>query len=139
MEDLTRHNDEDLASLIVVLEEGVGEIQRQVHNAKQEMMRRLRDRGATEFPHPDITCKIAQASPTYDLSRLAFLKELLPPEIIEETFTAAHEEIIQVPDKWDMRKTKGWGKRYGDDVQDVLDSARIPGREYLVCKRKENT
>ena len=35
------------------------------------------------------------------------VKELLPPDVVAEAYTPAHEETIQVVDKWDERKLLG--------------------------------
>ena len=103
------------------------------------LRQRLLERGATEIPHPSLTVKLESRFGGYDLSRIQVLKELLPPDVIAEAYTPAHEETIQVPDKWDGRKLLGWPKRFGKEVAAVLEAAELPRAVRLVIQPKKTT
>jgi len=96
---------------------------------------RLDAAGALELPATDYRI-LAAPKVTYDQTRMTPLKELLPPEVLAEAFTPAHTVQEQVPDKWHMGKAKGWGKRFGAQVQAIIDHARLesPGK-VKVTKR----
>ena len=73
---------------------------------------------------------------TYDNGKLAALRELLPPEEIARAYTPAHEETRQVPESWDARVFRSWGK-YGKDVAAIIERATIPGAPRLSIKAKK--
>lgn len=93
------------------------------------LQQRLEARNATELPHPDLVVKLEYPSPTYDVGKLAALRELVPLELLLESgaWVPEHEEIIHVSEKYDARVFRTWGKKYGDDVARVIEGAKLPG------------
>lgn len=101
-----------------------------------ELVQRMQADGATAIPHDSLVCELKAPSPSYDLGKLNGLRELLPDNVILTALTPAHTEIVQVPDRWDARVFKGWGK-YGEAVAQVIKAALIPGPPRLQISRKE--
>ena len=97
--------------------------------AERALQARLEARGATELHPPFLEVKLQVPSPSYDISRLAQLREILPEDLLLEShaWTPAHEESVHVPDKWDARVFRSWGKKYGDDVAALIEAAKMPG------------
>ena len=93
-----------------------------------EIQRRMEERGARELPHPDLICALVPGKTEYDNSRLAKLREMLPPEVTALGFTPEHAETKTLPDKWDGRVVAGWGRKYGDDVAEVIEQAKVPSQ-----------
>ena len=109
-----------------------------LQSIEYELQKRLEQRNATELFHPDLSCKLVRPTPTYDLGMLASLRELLPPGVIDSAFTPAHDEVDHVPDQWDMRTCRSWGKKYGTNVAAVLERAEMPsGPTRLKITEKE--
>lgn len=95
--------------------------------AEMELIRRLEGSGAKEVFHPDLTCVLETPSPVYDISRLKMLGELLDPEVLKTVRVLEHEDIITVPEKWDGRVLRTLGHKYGHEVDDVIQGAKMPG------------
>jgi len=100
-----------------------------------EAERRMLERRATAIDHPTIECKL-EHKPTYDYGLLVALKEEVSDEILFTGYTPAHEEIITVPEKWDMRVVKTW-RKYGSNIGAILDMAIIFGQPKVVVKEKK--
>lgn len=66
-------------------------------------------------------------SVTYDASVLAGLREITDPVDLAGIYTPEHEEIRQVPERWDMSKGRQLGKHSGDHAA-IIENARIYGR-----------
>ena len=104
--------------------------QREVQDRmRQELVRRLEVRGARELPHPELVVKLEYPSPVYDVGKLAAMRELVQEEVLLETkaWTPAHPETIMVPEKYDARVFRSWGKKYGYEVAAVIEGAKLPG------------
>ena len=107
-------------------------LQEDLGHIEMELVRRMDAEGATQYPHPNYEVKLTRAK-TYDYGKLAALRELLPPEEISKAWTPAHQKLVDVPESWDFRVARTWG-RYGKDVQDVIERATIPGAPRLSIK-----
>ena len=101
-----------------------------------ELQQRMEEREAKAILWERGTCELKMPTPTIDPSRLTALHELLPPEVIAEGYMPAHEEMISVPDRWDMRKVNTWIK-FGREVAEVIEAAKLPGRGRLKITLKE--
>ena len=94
---------------------------------QMELQQRLEARGAAELPHPKLVVRLEYPSPSYDVGKLRRLGELLPPDVIATACTPEHEVVSVVPEKWDARVFRNFGKRYGLDVAAVIADAQMPG------------
>lgn len=106
-----------------------------IYACDQELLRRMRERGATELPLDGATVRLVRASPTYDLGLLTALKETLTAEWLNKVWTPAHEEMIQVAEKWNGTQLRS-AEKLGGEVAAVIQQARIPGRESIVVEAK---
>lgn len=93
------------------------------------LQQRLEARGATELPHPGLVVKLEYPSPSYDVGKLAALREHLPEELLIESkaWTPEHLETNLVPERYDARVFRTFGKKYGDAVAQIIESAKLPG------------
>ena len=128
--------DDDLLADFVAIDGGITMLGEQRQRIQQELERRMLEREATEILHPSIECRLEKGTPTWDYGKLAKLRELLPPEVIDTAWSAAHQETVDVPEKWNMVKAKTFAK-YGGEIADVIAKATIPGRSRLVVKKRE--
>ena len=128
-------SDDELLASYVVLESGITDLVGRRDRIQQELERRMTERGATELPHPTIECVLKYPTPTVDTNKLMALNELLAPMTIEEGFTPEHTEARLVPAKFDMTVVNTW-KKYGKEVADIIEGAKLPTRPRLVVKRK---
>ena len=96
---------------------------------------RMDDRGAKELPHAEFEVKMTEGTPSWDVSILAGLREITSPDDLEGSYFPAHEETVQVPEKWNMTKAKTLA-RFGDEHGSILERARLPGPSRLRIKRK---
>lgn len=129
MTEYTDMEDVDLASEIArrLQMEGISREIRQ--HQEHELQRRLEARGATVLPHPDLVVKLEYPSPTYDVGKLAALREHLPEELLLETraWTPEHVETVMVAEKYDARVFRGFGRKFGDEVAAIIEGAKLPG------------
>ena len=101
------------------------------------IQQRMEAAGATVLDHPTCDVILAEGHASWDYSKLASLRELLPPDQLAKCYTPQHPETIVVPEKWNMTRAKALG-RYGAHVKEVLAAARIPGRRLLRISAKPN-
>lgn len=91
--------------------------------------------GATALSHPDYEVRLA-SRPTYDYGKLAPLRELIPQAEIDKACIPEHKETVTVPEKWDMRTALTF-KKFGRDVEAILDGARVDGEPRISIKPKK--
>jgi hypothetical protein len=82
------------------------------------------------------TLSVELGPPLYDLPKLQGLGELLPPGVFEKGFAPAHEEVKQVPDKFDMRIVNSW-RSYGQHIVGIIELAELPGTRKFSIKHKK--
>ena len=102
---------------------------------EHELTRRLEADDATVLAHPTHTVAITPGKPTWDYSRLAALRELLPESEIAKAYTPAHEQLISVPERWDGTKLRTL-RKFGREVAEAIDRARLEARGRLSIKAK---
>ena len=100
-----------------------------VGHCEQELYRRMGDRGATAIPDNTYVCEL-KAQNTYIQEALTPLKEVLVEADLNSVLIAAHQETVDVPDKWNTVKILRLGRRQ-PEVRAILDQARIEGRPKL--------
>lgn len=89
----------------------------------------------TKALHPNVDCTLEKGTPIMDYSKLRALFEVLPEGLVRTAYTPAHEKTVQVPESWDMRIAKTFGK-YGKDAAAVLEAASTPGAPRLKIRVK---
>lgn len=99
---------------------------------EMEITGRLENRNATvmrgENKEVEISSKV-----DWDKSKLSQLREMFSPDELKDIYTPEHEEVVTVPEKWNMAKGRRLLK-YGSEVSSIIDSARIKGRNKITLK-----
>ena len=134
MTDLHNWDTKDLLDLWDGIEHQEATHRENRQRVEVELRRRMKAEGATAIPHERLTCELKAGSPDYDYGKLNRLRELLRDDVIQTAWTPAHLEMV--PDRWDARTFKTWGK-YGNDVARVIEEATIPATPVLRIGRKE--
>ena len=99
---------------------------------EMEITGRLENRNATIMRGENKTVEISSKT-EWDKSKLSQLREMFSPDELKDIYTPEHEEVVTVPEKWNMAKGKRLLK-YGSEVSSIIDSARIKGRNKITLK-----
>ena len=128
-EELRAMDNDALAATWMAADAQVRAWRRHINQVDMLLTERLDAADALELPAADYRI-LAAPKVTYDQTRMTPLKEILPSGVLSEAYVAAHTEHVKVPEKWNMVKAKGWGKRFGAQVQAIIDNARLesPGK-----------
>jgi hypothetical protein len=104
---------------------------------EMEITKRMRADDATAVPHDDFTVELAGKA-EYDYSKLYTVLEYIPrADLIKAgAYTPAHEETVDVPDKFNATKLKPFGK-FGADIRDIIQGARWESNVRLRIKPKK--
>jgi|TARA_Y100000310_G_scaffold343146_1_gene449433 hypothetical protein len=118
-----------LAEAHYSLNKTIADLKQKCGRIEMELRQRMESLGATQLAAEGYEI-IDEGKKVYDFNRLVALREILPDSVISEAFTPAHEETIDVADKWDMRKVQHWPKKYGHDVADIVGRSTtiLPGK-----------
>ena len=101
--------------------------QNHIGHINMELMRRAAERGATTIYGKGQNFVVTQPN-EYDRTKLPPLLELLDPEAKGKCFIPAHQETVDVPDKWDMTQVKKYAKARGNEALDIVERATFAGR-----------
>ncbi len=106
---------------------------------EMEITKRMRADSATAVAHDDFTVELA-GTPKYDESKLYAVLEYIPQADLVKAgaYTPAHEETVQVPEKFNATKLKPFGK-FGSDIRDIIQGARWESNVRLRIKPKAKT
>ena len=100
----------------------------------QELME---EDGATEARTEKYNVELKRAV-SYDPSILTHLREITDPADLEGIYSPEHEEVRQVPERWNMSKGRRLA-RLGDSHRAIIDDARILGTVRIsVTERGKN-
>jgi ribosome-interacting GTPase 1 len=99
---------------------------------EMEITSRLESRNATIMRGDNKEVEISSKT-EWDISKLSQLREMFSPDELEGIYTAEHEKVVTVPEKWNMARGRRLLK-YGSEVSSIIDSARIKGRNKLTLK-----
>jgi hypothetical protein len=91
---------------------------RERHIMEAELMRRMQERGATEIVTEEATCVI-DFGVEVDYNKLKPLLELESEERLKDCYFPAHKATVEVPEKWNMTKTKALGKVGGETARHI--------------------
>lgn len=105
---------------------------------EQEMLRRMTERKATAISSNMYDC-LLEVKDMFSQPAFSPLKEIFQEADLVKCFTPAHEETVQIPDKWLTQQVKAAARRYGAEALDIVARARIPGAPRLRFQRKEGT
>ena len=99
---------------------------------EMEITSRLENRNATIMRGENKTVEISSKT-EWDKSKLSQLREMFSPDELKDIYTPEHEEVVTIPEKWNMAKGRRLLK-YGSEVSSIIDSARIKGRNKITLK-----
>ena len=104
-------------------------------HVEQELTRRMNEENQTEIPNPYFEVKLG--TPSYDISRLKGLAELVGKSDYNRAYKPAHQEekTVNVPEKFDMRVVNGWEK-FGAAVQKAIKDAELPFSRRISIHRR---
>ena len=111
------------------------EIRDYLGQLEQEIWRRMEERQATAIPDRTWTCE-AKTRNTYPAMSLTPLKEVFDTTDLADCYTPAHQEVVDVPEKWDVRKVVPLARRYGAQALAIVERAKITERSGLKFDRK---
>ena len=102
------------------------------------LTQRMDDAEANQVPATDYVIE-RKVTRSYDVNRLAVLREILDPQILSEGYTPAHEETVYVDEKYDGRKLNSWEKNFGGQVRTIIEGARVetPARTLKITPREK--
>lgn len=100
-----------------------------IGHIEQEIWRRMEERGAAAIPDNTYVCE-AVVSNTYLQEAFTPLKEVLVEADLKGVLIPAHQETVDVPDKWATAKVLALARRL-PEVQAIVDRARQPGPRKL--------
>ena len=108
------------------------ELSDSIGRIEMELRRRLAASNATAIAVDGFKAELVLGAPTADPSVLVALKEheAIPPEELARGLTPAHDEVVHVPDKWDLRVVRTW-LRFGESVAAIIDRGIVRGPERL--------
>ena len=108
------------------------ELSDSIGRIEMELRRRLAASNATAIAVDGFKAELVPGAPTADPSVLVALKEqeALPPDELLRGLTPAHDEVVHVPDKWDLRVVKTWAD-FGDAVAAIIERGIVRGPERL--------
>ena len=110
---------------------------------ESEVLSYLEAEGANEFPDSfDVDgeivtvyrYKVKSKYGTFDQSALVALKELLSPENYDKVYTPGNTKEVQVPGKYDGVKLNAVANKYGGEVKEAIEKARLPVSYKLKIK-----
>ena len=102
------------------------------HTIEQEWLRQMEANDATSIPG---VCEQVIEN-TYDQLAFTPLKEILHAPDLASALTPAHQETIDVPDKWKTATVLSLAKKYGREALAIVDQARIPGSPTVRVTRE---
>ena len=97
--------------------------QESVGKLEMEIMCRIDERGATGIPNDQFSCELV-ATNSYDPQVLVRLKEIFSAGDLRTCWESEHQEIVTVPEAWDLRKVLPLARRYGARAVAVVNDAR---------------
>ena len=103
---------------------------------EQELLHRMTDRHATAIPNEQFLCEVTTRN-DYDQGRLTPLLEILNSTDLDGAYAPAHEERRMVGARWDVRRVKALARKYGTQVQGIVEDAKVPGAPRLWVTRRE--
>ena len=130
--DLAIQEDGYLFALWRALVDGQKQAADALGRIEMELRRRMAESNATVIAVDGFKAELVLGAPTADPSVLIALKECeaIPPSELARGLSPAHDEVVHVPDKWDLRVVNTW-KMFGDAVAAIIGRGIVRGPERL--------
>ena len=128
-------SDHTLAEAIVAAQEALADLQRSIDEMRADVQRRITDAGGTMLDNDQFLIELKPGPVSLDVGIIIAVKEQLSAENLAKCYTPAHQETIDVPEKWSLVQLNALARRYGV-VARIVERARVPGRPRVVVERK---
>jgi len=130
-------NDEELIVEFVRVMEEFKQVRDHLDYLRMILTQRMEATGATVM-RGTLHNIIGTIRSDYDYSILAKLREYLDPDELEGMYTPAHDEMIQVEEKWNMTQTKKLLK-LGDPYSGIINDAKMTvGRMTIKAEERKS-
>ena len=109
------------------------------HAIEVELKARMAEVGATVLLEGDCKADLVPSVPTWDYGKLRAIIELVPPAAkteLDAAYVPAHEEVVQVAEKFNVTKLKPLAK-YDIAIGRIIEDARLQGEPRIRVTRKE--
>lgn len=118
----TEVSDAELLTMYQETRENLERYQQVVHRLEVEIRQRMDSRQAVAIPSDDYLCELKPRN-RYDQATFTPLKELLTDADLRACLTPAHQQTVDVADKWSTAKVLAAARRYGGEVRRVVENA----------------
>ena len=125
---------EELVEELVRARESLASQQATVYYIERALVEAMQERGATVVKTDGGEARLATPV-TYDYGILARLREITPPDDLVG-YTAEHDEVRRVPEKWNMTKAKTLA-HLSHDHAEILCDAQILGNPQVKFETKK--
>lgn len=134
---------EDTVKQIRLIDKSIAIAELEKNKLESELLFYLEGIDANGFPDPfDVDGaivtvyrqKIKGRYGTFDQSALVALKELLSPENYDKVYTPGYTKEVQVPGKYDGVKLNAVANKYGGEIKEAIEKARLPVSYQLKIK-----
>jgi len=134
---------EDTVKQIRLIDKSIAIAELEKNKLESELLFYLEGIDANGFPDPfDVDGaivtvyrqKIKGRYGTFDQSALVALKELLSPENYAKVYTPGHVKEVQVPGKYDGVQLNAVANKYGGEIKEAIEKARLPVSYQLKIK-----
>jgi len=134
---------EDIVKQIRLIDKSIAIAELEKDKLESDLLFYLEGMDANEFPDPfDVDGEIVTVYRqrikgrygTFDQSALVTLKELLSPENYDKVYTPGYTKEVQVPGKYDGVKLNAVANKYGGEIKEAIEKARLPVSYKLKMK-----
>jgi hypothetical protein len=124
---------EEIVGELVRARESLESQQATVYYLERSLVEGMEERGATVVRTDEGEAKLT-APVSYDYGILAGLREITSPDDLVG-YTPEHEEVRQVPEKWNLTQAKTLAK-LSHQHREIIEDAKIFGRSKIQFKAK---
>jgi len=127
---------DELAETILLLKERMSTTRQMLGTLEYEVHCRLVEEGTNALPSDKYEIGLKFATPTYDVSKIRELGELLPPSDMAALINPAYIKQEEVPEKVNGRKARSLITKYKGPIEKAIDAARTDKGRVRVAKKK---
>jgi len=124
---------EEIVGELVRARESLESQQATVYYLERSLVEGMEKRGATVVRTDEGEAKLSTPV-SYDYGKLAALREITSPDDLIG-YTPEHEEVRQVPERWNMTVAKTLSK-LSHQHREIIEDAKIYGRSKIQFKAK---
>lgn len=131
--------DHELAEAVVNTKETIARLRRALVVLESTIQQRIEATGGRELMDDQYRMALEPGTPSYDYGLLrALLEAGIPQPDLDKAFAPAHDETVQVADRWNGTQLNSLEKRFGGHVAEIIQRARIPGASRLVVEKRKD-